>query len=81
MPSRCWEWVWRYGQHGAFQLGAGDSRDDSLSGQRAALILAGRTLQSGDYVGAVCGKQRILDYNEDDCVATRVLLDGIRELS
>ncbi|MCH8135032.1 MAG: TM0106 family RecB-like putative nuclease, partial [Proteobacteria bacterium] len=25
-------------------------------------------------------KQRILDYNEDDCVATRVLLDGIREL-
>ncbi len=26
-------------------------------------------------------KQRILDYNEDDCRATRVLLDGIRELS
>ncbi|MDD5216840.1 MAG: TM0106 family RecB-like putative nuclease [Candidatus Omnitrophica bacterium] len=25
-------------------------------------------------------KQRILDYNEDDCVATRVLLDGIRGL-
>ena len=25
-------------------------------------------------------KQRILDYNEDDCVATRVLLDGIRNL-
>jgi predicted RecB family nuclease len=25
-------------------------------------------------------KQRILDYNEDDCVATRVVLDGIREL-
>ncbi|MBT7402145.1 MAG: TM0106 family RecB-like putative nuclease [Bacteroidetes Order II. Incertae sedis bacterium] len=25
-------------------------------------------------------KQRILDYNEDDCVATRVLLDGIRAL-
>lgn len=25
-------------------------------------------------------KQRILDYNEDDCIATRVLLDGIREL-
>ena len=25
-------------------------------------------------------KQRILDYNEDDCVATRVLLDGIRTL-
>ena len=26
-------------------------------------------------------KQRILDYNEDDCRATRVLLDGIRELT
>jgi predicted RecB family nuclease len=26
-------------------------------------------------------KQRILDYNEDDCRATRVLLDGIRGLS
>ena len=25
-------------------------------------------------------KQRILDYNEDDCRATRVLLDGIRAL-
>ena len=25
-------------------------------------------------------RQRILDYNEDDCIATRVLLDGIREL-
>lgn len=26
-------------------------------------------------------RQRILDYNEDDCIATRVLLDGIRNLS
>jgi predicted RecB family nuclease len=26
-------------------------------------------------------KTRILDYNEDDCKATRVLLDGIRELT
>lgn len=26
-------------------------------------------------------RQRILDYNEDDCVATRVLLDGVRKLS
>jgi len=25
-------------------------------------------------------KQRILEYNEDDCIATRVLLDGIRSL-
>lgn len=30
--------------------------------------------------GAAETKQRILDYNEDDCIATRVLLDGIREL-
>jgi predicted RecB family nuclease len=26
-------------------------------------------------------RQRILDYNEDDCVATRVLLDGVRGMS
>jgi predicted RecB family nuclease len=26
-------------------------------------------------------RQRILDYNEDDCRPTRVLLDGIRGLS
>ena len=26
-------------------------------------------------------RERILEYNEDDCRATRVLLDGIRELS
>jgi predicted RecB family nuclease len=25
-------------------------------------------------------KQRILDYNEDDCVATRVLVEGVRGL-
>jgi predicted RecB family nuclease len=25
-------------------------------------------------------RQRILDYNEDDCRATRVLLDGIKKL-
>ncbi len=35
-----------------------------------------RYVESGD-VGI---KQRILDYNEDDCVATRVLLDGIKKL-
>ncbi len=33
-------------------------------------------IQTGD--AAI--KQRILDYNEDDCIATRVLLDGIRSL-
>lgn len=26
-------------------------------------------------------KKRIVDYNEDDCRATRVLLDGIKKLS
>ena len=26
-------------------------------------------------------RQRILDYNEDDCIATRVLLDGVRALA
>ena len=26
-------------------------------------------------------RQRILDHNEDDCMAMRVLLDGIRELT
>jgi predicted RecB family nuclease len=26
-------------------------------------------------------RQRILDYNEDDCIAMRVLLDGVRELT
>ncbi len=31
--------------------------------------------------GDLTHKQRILDYNEDDCVATRVLLDGIRGLT
>ena len=32
--------------------------DNSVTGQRAALILAGRTLQPGDYVGAVCGNRQ-----------------------
>jgi predicted RecB family nuclease len=32
-------------------------------------------------LGDVEGKTRILEYNEDDCVATRALLDGIRKLS
>lgn len=31
--------------------------------------------------GAPETKQRILDYNEDDCRATRVLLDGVRNLA
>ena len=32
-------------------------------------------------LGDIEAKTRILEYNEDDCVATRVLLDGIRGLS
>lgn len=36
-----------------------------------------RWIESGD----PSIRQRILDYNEDDCVATRVLLDGIRKLN
>ncbi|MEZ4275185.1 MAG: ribonuclease H-like domain-containing protein [Nitrospirales bacterium] len=35
-----------------------------------------RWVESGDRTI----RQRILDYNEDDCRATRVLLDGIRRL-
>ena len=31
-------------------------------------------------IGDATIKQRILDYNEDDCLATRVVLDGIRAL-
>lgn len=30
--------------------------------------------------GDLSVRQRILDYNEDDCIATRVLLDGIRNM-
>jgi len=30
--------------------------------------------------GDMTVKQRILDYNEDDCMATRAILDGIRQL-
>ena len=37
-------------------------------------------LGSGDLMIARV-RQRILDYNEDDCRATRFLLDGIRSLA
>jgi predicted RecB family nuclease len=51
-------------------------RDTHPSG--AALIeWFDRWVQGGD----VRDRQRILDYNEDDCKATRVLLDGIRALA
>lgn len=50
-------------------------RDTHPSGA-ASIEWFDRWVRSGD--PAV--KQRILDYNEDDCRATRVLLDGLRSL-
>lgn len=50
-------------------------RDTHPSGA-ASIEWLDRWVKSGD--PAV--KQRILDYNEDDCRATRVLLDGLRNL-
>lgn len=50
-------------------------RDTNPSGA-ASIEWFDRWIKTGD--PAV--KQRILDYNEDDCRATRVLLDGIRAL-
>jgi predicted RecB family nuclease len=51
-------------------------RDASPSGA-ASIEWFHRWTQSGN--AAI--KQRILDYNEDDCRATRILLDGIRALT
>ncbi len=53
-----------------------DWRDAHPSGA-ASIEWFHRWVETGD--SAV--KQRILDYNEDDCRATRVLLDFIRELA
>ncbi len=50
-------------------------RDTHPSGA-ASIEWFHRWVESGDQTI----KQRILDYNEDDCRATRVLLDGIRTL-
>lgn len=50
-------------------------RDSDPSGA-ASIEWFDRWIRSGDE--AV--RQRILDYNEDDCRATRALLDGIRQL-
>src|SRR5665213_195232 len=50
-------------------------RDTQPSGA-ASIEWFDRWIKTGD----VTVKRRILDYNEDDCVATRVLLDGIRRL-
>jgi uncharacterized protein len=51
-------------------------RDSNPSGA-ASIEWYHRWVESGDPEI----RQRILDYNEDDCVATRVLLDGVREMS
>ncbi len=62
METRCWEWTGARDKTGypKFWLRgkSRDSRANSVTGQRAALILAGRTLQPGEYVGAVCGNRR-----------------------
>ena len=50
-------------------------RDTHPSGA-ASIEWFDRWIQTGD----IAVRQRILDYNEDDCVATRVVLDGIRAL-
>lgn len=51
-------------------------RDTHPSGA-ASIEWFDRWIETGD----LAIRQRILDYNEDDCRATRVLLDGIRALS
>lgn len=51
-------------------------RDTDPSGA-ASIEWYNRWVETGDR--AVL--QRIVDYNEDDCIATRVLLDGIRDLA
>ncbi len=58
METRCWEWTGAGAKTGRPKFWLGDSRDNSVSGQRAALILAGRTLRPGDYVAAACGNRR-----------------------
>jgi predicted RecB family nuclease len=50
-------------------------RDTHPSGA-ASIEWFHRWIETGD----TAVRQRILDYNEDDCLATRVLLDGIRAL-
>jgi predicted RecB family nuclease len=51
-------------------------RDTHPSGA-ASIEWFHRWVESGD--PAI--RQRILDYNEDDCRATRVLLDGVRQFA
>ena len=58
METRCWEWTGARDKTGRPKFWLGDKRYNSVTAQRAALILAGRTLQPGEYVGAVCGNRR-----------------------
>ena len=51
-------------------------RDEEPSGA-ASIEWYHRWVEEGD----VAIKQRILDYNEDDCIAMRVLLDAIQKMS
>jgi predicted RecB family nuclease len=75
--QKCTEWPTR--DHSiktlAYYLGF-KWRDTSPSGADS-IEWYHRWIESGD----PRIRQRILDYNEDDCVATRVLLDGIRKLN
>jgi len=57
-------------QHLGFQW-----RDTNPSGA-ASIEWYNRWVETGD--PAI--KQRILDYNEDDCLATGIVVDGVRNL-
>ncbi len=61
METRCWEWTGARDKSGRPKFWLGDNqgqfRDNSVTAQRAALILAGRALQPGEYVGAACGNR------------------------
>ena len=47
METRCWEWTGARDKTGRGKFWIGDKRDNSVTAQRAALILAGRTLRPG----------------------------------
>ncbi len=58
METRCWEWTGAGAKTGRPKFWLGDSRDNSVTGQGAALIPAGRTLRPGEHAGAACGDRR-----------------------
>ena len=57
METNCWEWTGATDKTGRGKFWIGDNRDNSVTAQRAALILMGRTLQPGECVAAVCGNR------------------------